>query len=38
LPSEPEVVHPHTCFLFPVAIDRIAVMEEHPEIWRGSQA
>lgn len=35
--SEPEVVHLHTYFLFPVSIDRVAVMEEHPEIWRESQ-
>ena len=35
--SESEVKHLHTYFLFPVAIDRAAVMEEHPEIWRESQ-
>jgi hypothetical protein len=37
LSSEPEVIDLHTYFLFPVAIDRGAVMEEHPEIWRGTQ-
>jgi hypothetical protein len=38
LPSEPEVVHLHTYFLFPAAIDQAAVMEEHSEIWRGSKS
>jgi hypothetical protein len=38
LSSEPEVTHLHTYFLFPAAIDRAAVIEEHPEIWRGSQS
>jgi len=33
----PEVLHLHTYFLFPVSIDQNAVMEEHPEIWRGAQ-
>jgi hypothetical protein len=32
-----EVLHLHTYFLFPIAIDQDAVMDEHPEIWRGSQ-
>ena len=35
--SDPEVNHLHTYFLFPVAIDRAAVMEEQSEIWRESQ-
>lgn len=35
--SEPEVNHLHTYFLFPVSIDKVAVMGEHPEIWGGSQ-
>ncbi len=33
----PEVLHLHTYFLFPISIDQNAVMEEHPEIWRGPQ-
>ena len=32
-----EVLHLHTYFFFPIAIDQDAVMDEHPEIWRGSQ-
>ena len=35
--SNLEVLHLHTYFLFPIAIDQDAVMDEHPEIWRGSQ-
>ena len=35
--GKPEVLHLHTYFLFPVSIDRVAVMEEHPKIWRGSE-
>ena len=35
--SNLEVLHLHTYFLFPIAIDQNAVMDEHPEIWRGSQ-
>ncbi len=33
----PEVLHLHTYFLFPISIDQDAVMDEHPEIWKGSQ-
>ncbi len=33
----PEVLHLHTYFLFPILIDQNAVMDDHPEIWRGSQ-
>ena len=33
----PEVLHLHTYFFFPISIDQAAVMDEHPEIWRGSQ-
>ncbi len=33
----PEVLHLHTYFLFPISIDQDAVMDEHPEIWRASQ-
>jgi hypothetical protein len=32
-----EVLHLHTYFLFPITIDQAAVMDEHPEIWRGAQ-
>jgi hypothetical protein len=32
-----EALHLHTYFFFPIAIDQDAVMDEHPEIWRGSQ-
>ena len=32
-----EVLHLHTYFLFPISIDQNAVMDEHPEIWRGQQ-
>ena len=32
-----EVLHLHTYFLFPITIDQDAVMDEHPEIWRGAQ-
>src|ERR1700733_7952594 len=32
-----EVLHLHTYFLFPIAIDLDAVMDEHPEIWRRGQ-
>jgi hypothetical protein len=31
-----QLLHLHTYFLFPVTIDQNAVMDEHPEIWRGS--
>jgi CorA-like Mg2+ transporter protein len=31
-----EVVHLHTYFLFPFAIDQNAVIDEHPEIWKRS--
>jgi hypothetical protein len=37
LALNPEVLHLHTYFLFPISIDQDAVMDEHPEIWRGSQ-
>ena len=33
-----EVLHLHTYFLFPFSIDQNAVMEEHPEIWRGQES
>jgi hypothetical protein len=33
----PDVLHLHTYFLFPISIDQNAVMDEHPEIWRGPQ-
>jgi CorA-like Mg2+ transporter protein len=32
-----DVLHLHTYFLFPFSIDQNAVMEEHPEIWKGGQ-
>lgn len=35
--SEQEVNHLHTYFLFPVAIDKAAVMKDHTEIWRESR-
>ena len=38
LASNLEVLHLHTYFLFPIAIDQDAVMDEHPEIWRGSSS
>jgi hypothetical protein len=34
----PDVLHLHTHFLFPISIDEAAVMEDHPEIWKGSQS
>jgi len=37
LAPNPEVLHLHTYFFFPISIDQDAVMDEHPEIWRGSQ-
>ena len=33
----PEVLHLHTHFFFPISFDQDAVMDEHPEIWHGSQ-
>src|ERR1700760_422861 len=33
-----EVLHLHTYFLFPLTIDQNAVMDEHPEIWKESEA
>lgn len=35
---QPEVTQLHTFFLFPIAIDRVAVMEDHPELWLGAQS
>ncbi len=35
--SNPEVLHLHTFFLLPISIDQDAVMDEHPEIWRGKE-
>jgi hypothetical protein len=35
--SDLKVLQLHTYFLFPVSFDQDAVMDEHPEIWRGSQ-
>jgi hypothetical protein len=32
-----DVLHLHTYFLFPLSIDQHAVMDEHPEIWKGPQ-
>jgi hypothetical protein len=37
LALNPEVLHLHTYFFFPFSIDQAAVMDEHPEIWRGAQ-
>jgi hypothetical protein len=31
------VLHLHTYFLFPILIDQDAVMDEHPDIWKGPQ-
>jgi hypothetical protein len=35
--TNPEVLYLHTYFLFPLSFDQDAVMDEHPEIWRGPQ-
>jgi CorA-like Mg2+ transporter protein len=35
--NNPEVLYLHTYFLFPLSFDQDAVMDEHPEIWRGPQ-
>ena len=32
---EPVVSHLHTFFLFPFSIDREAVVQRHPELWKG---
>jgi CorA-like Mg2+ transporter protein len=37
LSENPEAIHLHTHFLLPIAIDQNAVMDEHPEIWRGPE-
>ncbi len=37
MPLNAKVLHLHTYFLFPISIDQNAVMDEHPEIWRGAQ-
>jgi hypothetical protein len=37
LALNPEVLHLHAYFFFPISIDQTVVMDEHPEIWRGSQ-
>jgi len=31
--SSPEILHLHTCFLFPFSIDKQAVRRDHPALW-----